>query len=105
MAAANDTIFAAESCEEEFVQNPFLTVVMPVRNEERFIADTLEQLLNQDYPQDRFEIIVADGQSDDSTCAIVTEISQRYPQVRLFPNPKRRSSSGRNRPLPLFFLQ
>lgn len=76
--------------------DPFITVVMPVRNEGRFIRDTLEMLLRQDYPPDRFEIIVADGQSDDDTPAIVQETARSHPQVRLVDNPKRRSSAGRN---------
>jgi glycosyltransferase involved in cell wall biosynthesis len=74
----------------------FITVVMPVRNESRFIGDTLAQILNQEYPPDRFEVIVADGMSDDGTPKIVQEIAGRHPQVRLLENPKRRSSAGRN---------
>jgi glycosyltransferase involved in cell wall biosynthesis len=76
--------------------HPFISIVMPVRNEERFIADTIGQLLSQDYPSDRYEILVADGMSDDTTRAIVTEIAAQHPQVRLLDNPLRRSSAGRN---------
>ena len=75
---------------------PFITVVVPVRNEERFIASTLHELLAQDYPKDRFEIIVADGESTDRTKEIVAGICGQNPQVRLFDNPKGLSSSGRN---------
>jgi succinoglycan biosynthesis protein ExoA len=75
---------------------PFITVVMPVRNEASFIGDTLGQLLRQEYPDDRFEIIVADGMSDDATREIVAEIARAHPQVRLLDNPKRLSSAGRN---------
>lgn len=75
---------------------PFITIVMPVRNEERFIADTIGQILAQDYQRDRFEIIVADGMSDDATRAIVTKLAQQHPRVRLLDNPARRSSAGRN---------
>lgn len=75
---------------------PFITVVMPVRNEERFIAETLKQLLAQDYPADRYEIIVADGMSDDRTREIVTSLATYNPHIRLMDNPKRRSSAGRN---------
>jgi glycosyltransferase involved in cell wall biosynthesis len=75
---------------------PFITVVMPVRNEARFIGNTLGQLLRQDYPVDRFEIIVADGMSDDGTPEIVRAIAQSYSQVRLFDNLKSLSSAGRN---------
>ena len=77
-------------------QLPFITVVMPVRNEELFIAEILNDLLIQDYPRDRYEIIVADGQSTDSTRRIVKEIAQSHPQVMLLPNPGLVSASGRN---------
>ncbi len=69
---------------------------MPVRNEMRFIADTIKELLKQDYPKDRFEIIVADGESTDSTREIVKEIAHSHPQVILMSNPGRLPSSGRN---------
>ena len=74
----------------------FITVVMPVRNEEEFIEKTISQLLTQDYPDDCFEIIVADGMSDDNTREIINRISQEHPQVKLFNNPGKLSSSGRN---------
>jgi glycosyltransferase involved in cell wall biosynthesis len=77
-------------------ENPFLTVVMPVRNEERFIEETLGQLLDQDYPDDSYEIIVADGGSDDNTRQIITNISKDFPQVVLMDNLGLRSSAGRN---------
>lgn len=75
---------------------PFVSVIVPVRNEERFLRDTLEQLLEQDYPADRFEVLVADGDSTDGTCDIVRELQRRYTNLRLLHNPQRWSSAGRN---------
>jgi glycosyltransferase involved in cell wall biosynthesis/GT2 family glycosyltransferase len=75
---------------------PFITVVMPVRNEACFIADTLEQLLAQDYPRGRYEVLVADGMSDDGTREVVSRIAAKDSRVHLLDNPKRRSSAGRN---------
>ncbi|MCD6298165.1 MAG: glycosyltransferase family 2 protein [Deltaproteobacteria bacterium] len=75
---------------------PFITVVMPVRNEEQFVASTLDRILKQDYPADRFEVIVADGMSDDKTREIVSGYCNRHFQIRLIDNPKRLSSTGRN---------
>jgi len=69
---------------------------MPVRNEARFIGDTLEQLLAQNYPSDRYEIIVADGISDDGTQQIVLDLAKAHSRIRLLDNPARLSSSGRN---------
>ena len=78
------------------IEAPFISIVMPIRNEARFIRDTLGQLLAQDYPAGRYEIIVVDGISDDGTQSIVGEAARTYPQIRLMDNPGRRSSAGRN---------
>ena len=75
---------------------PLLSVIVPVRNEADFIADTLAQLLVQDYPPDRVEILVADGRSTDETRTIVSAIASDHPRVRLLDNPRRLSSAGRN---------
>jgi succinoglycan biosynthesis protein ExoA len=71
-------------------------VIVPVRNEARFIGGTLEQLCRQDYDRERFEIIVADGQSSDATREVVDDWARRHPNVHLVDNPKHWSSAGRN---------
>ena len=75
---------------------PFLTVVMPVFNEERFIGVTLGQLYGQEYPEDRFEVLVVDGMSTDTTRDLVRSYAADHGNLRLLDNPGRRSSSGRN---------
>ena len=74
----------------------FISVIMPVRNKALFIADTLRALVSQDYPPDRMEILVVDGQSDDGTQAIVREFASSYGKVKMLDNPKRWSSAARN---------
>lgn len=66
-----------------------ITVVLPVRNEVRFIARTLESILAQAYPAEQIEILVVDGRSDDGTRQIVTEFAQRDARIRLLDNPQR----------------
>jgi succinoglycan biosynthesis protein ExoA len=56
-------------------QLPFVSVVMPVRNEHEYIGHSLEAVLRQDYPADRMEVIVVDGASEDSTVDIVTKLA------------------------------
>lgn len=75
---------------------PLVTVVIPIRNEERFIEQTLRYLLEQDYPADKLEIIVVDGRSDDSTREKVEVIMAVDSRVKLLDNPKRLSSAARN---------
>lgn len=75
---------------------PYISVVVPVRNEARFLQRTLEELLTQDYPADRYEVLVADGQSTDATPALVRALEMRHDNLRLLPNPRCWSSAGRN---------
>jgi len=69
---------------------------MPVRNEARFIARSLQAILTQDYPAGRLEVIVADGLSTDGTRELVLEISKRGGPVRMIDNPGRIVSTGLN---------
>ena len=50
---------------------PFVSVIMPVRNEGTFIKKSLGALLCQTCPNDRFEIIIADGMSSDNTRKLI----------------------------------
>ncbi|MFZ5447038.1 MAG: glycosyltransferase family 2 protein [Thermodesulfobacteriota bacterium] len=46
---------------------PFVSIIMPIRNEANYIARSLGSVLAQDYPPERMEILVADGMSEDAT--------------------------------------
>lgn len=74
---------------------PRITVVLPIRNEERFIAQTLAYVLEQDYPRELLEVLVVDGESDDRTPSIVAGIAAQDSRVRLLTNPHRLSSAAR----------
>lgn len=78
---------------------PVVSVVMPIRNEERFIRRSLGAVLAQDYPADRLEVLVVDGMSSDGTRAIVRSLQQAHPAVRLIDNPGRIVPTGLNRAL------
>lgn len=47
---------------------PFISVVIAFRNEEKNIVNLLNDLLLQDYPFDKFEIIMVNDHSDDGSC-------------------------------------
>ncbi len=63
------------------LDGPLVSVLVPARNEERSIGRCVQSLAEQDYPH--LEILVLDDQSEDGTAAIVEELAQRYPTVRL----------------------
>lgn len=76
--------------------DPFVSVIVPVRNEARCIEATLRALFSQNYPADRFEVIVADGRSEDDTPDIIRRLQLEFAHLRLFDNPRRLSSAARN---------
>lgn len=85
---------------------PFVSVIMPVRNEAAFIERSLGAVLAQDYPADRMEVIVADGMSEDGTRSIIENLKIQVPNsngeaanLKVIDNPKRIVSTGLNRAL------
>ncbi|MDX2166742.1 MAG: glycosyltransferase family 2 protein [Deltaproteobacteria bacterium] len=68
---------------------PMVSVVIPMRNEAASIGALLESVLAQDYPADRLEVLVVDGDSDDGSAAVVDAVAARDPRVRRLQNPKR----------------
>lgn len=70
---------------------------MPVRNEGRFIEQSLGAVLAQDYPRDRMEVIVADGMSDDETRAILGSLKSQTSILKVIDNPEKIVPTGMNR--------
>ena len=63
---------------------PFVTILIPAHNEEASIESTvryLESMIN--YPQDKFEIIVADDASTDATPQILARLREEFPHLRV----------------------
>ncbi len=69
---------------------PFVSVVIPTRDEQESIAACLRAVLEQDYPAERMEALVVDGRSEDRTRAIVEELAaaDEAGRVRLLDNPR-----------------
>lgn len=76
-----------EKCEKtnEF---PGISIIVAVYNEEKFIRNCIESLLQQTYPGET-EIIISDGGSTDDTCKIVREMQKLHPQIKLVHNKKK----------------
>lgn len=74
-----------------------LSVICPIYNEEKYIADCIDSILTQDFPKDELEVIFADGMSTDGTRQIVAEYTARHPWIKVIDNPERYVSPGLNR--------
>ncbi len=66
------------------------SVVMPIRNEERYIGKCIETLLKQDYSKENMEYIFIDGASTDDTKRILYQYKDKYPNlIKILDNPNK----------------
>ena len=75
---------------------PLVSIIMPVRNEGPFIRRSLEAVFHQDYPQEKLEVIVADGLSTDETRTILESYAALHPNLRIIENRERNTPTGLN---------
>ena len=76
-------------CHGPDVDSPFVSIIMPIRNEADFIERAIRSILNTSYPAEKMEVLVVDGMSDDGTREIVRRFSQSDSRVRMLDNLKR----------------
>lgn len=74
---------------------PFISIVVPIRNEEATIERLARSLLAQDYPHERYEILMADGGSTDRTRALLASIDTEE-RIRVLDNPGRTAPAALN---------
>jgi succinoglycan biosynthesis protein ExoA len=74
----------------------FVSVIVPMRNERRYIDRCLRSLAEQDYPRDRYEVIVVDGSSNDGSLEIVESFRDKLPNLRIVENRGCNTARGLN---------
>jgi succinoglycan biosynthesis protein ExoA len=78
------------------VSVPFVTIVIPCRDEEPYIEGCVRSALAQDWPRDRLEILVADGMSMDATREILARLADEDDRIQLLDNTARVPAAGLN---------
>lgn len=63
------------------IQN--ISVIIAARNEEQHLPGLLDKLVNQSYPKENYEIVIADDRSEDSTSQIVQDYQKDYFNIKL----------------------
>ena len=76
--------------------NKSVSIVIPCRNEEKYIAKCIDSFLNQNYPQEYLNIIIADGMSNDKTRDIINDIQKKHSNVILLDNKGFTAPKGMN---------
>jgi len=56
-----------------------VTVIVPCRNEEKFISLCIESIINNGYPKELLEILIVDGMSTDGTLSVIEKYVTEYP--------------------------
>lgn len=77
----------------------FISVIIPLYNAEKFIKNTLDSILTQEYTN--FEIIVVDDESTDNSAQIVKGYEEKYSQIKLISQKNSGAPMARNKGLSL----
>ncbi|GGR90377.1 hypothetical protein Snoj_62040 [Streptomyces nojiriensis] len=76
-------------------QQPAVSVIMPVLNEEHYLRDSVRHILEQEYAGE-MEVVIALGPSTDRTDEIAAELVAEDPRVHTVPNPTGRTPAALN---------
>jgi len=74
------------------MEYPFISVIIPTYNEEKYVKKCLEHWIDQNYPKDRYEILIFDGLSEDNTLKVIKELTDKNKDanIKVFKNEKRK---------------
>jgi glycosyltransferase involved in cell wall biosynthesis len=66
-----------------------ISIIIPVFNEEKYIAKCLDSIIESDFDKSQMEVLLVDGGSKDKTIEIIKSYQQKYPFFKLLHNPKK----------------
>lgn len=73
-----------------------VSVVVPCRNEKKYIGKCIDSFINQTYDSDLYEVLICDGMSDDGTRNIVRDYEKKYGNIKLIDNKGLSAPKGMN---------
>jgi len=66
-----------------------ISIIIPILNEEKYIAKCLDSIIESDYDKDKMEVLLIDGGSTDKTVEIIKKYQIKYPFFKLLTNEKK----------------
>lgn len=69
--------------------NKKISLIIPIRNEEKYIKGCIESIINFDYPKELLEVLFVDGMSEDATVNIIESYMEKYHYIRVLKNEKK----------------
>ena len=75
---------------------PLVSIIVPMFNEERYIKTLIDSINDQNYPRDKIEIAIVDGQSTDGSRQLVQKLAASDNRIKLLNNPRRKTPAALN---------
>lgn len=75
--------------EENAKEEVLVSIIIPVRNEEKYISKCIESVLKQDFDRKNMELILIDGNSEDKTVEIIKNFMNEYDFIKIYENPRK----------------
>lgn len=79
-----DKIFKNRRNKNDYSYRPMVSVMIVAHNEEKVIREKLENVINNNYPEDKIEYIVASDNSTDNTNTIVKHFIEEHPEIKIY---------------------
>lgn len=73
-----------------------VSIIIPCRNEEKYISRCLDSIVSQDFSKEKLEVLVINGISEDRTKEIIKEYSRCFPYIKLLENPQKTTPYAMN---------
>jgi glycosyltransferase involved in cell wall biosynthesis len=75
---------------------PFVSVIIPTYNRSQLLKQTVDTFLAQDYPADRWELLLVDNGSTDGTRSLIPGLEADYPRITALSEPRKGAHFARN---------
>ena len=75
---------------------PFISVIIPTYNRSALLRQTVETFLAQDYPADKWELLMIDNASTDDTWSVITKLASRDDRIRGLKETRKGAHFARN---------
>ena len=75
---------------------PFISLIIPTYNRSALLRQTVETFLAQDYPADKWELLLVDNASTDDTWSVITKLASRDDRIRGLKESRKGAHFARN---------
>ncbi len=75
---------------------PSVSILLPIRNEESHIGKTLRSIIIQDYPSEKLDLIIVDGDSNDKTVEEINKLKKEFINIKILHNRHKTMPKGFN---------